>query len=279
MIFKKKTLNTFKSNFPKLVYLHVPKSGGRSIEQSIKNEYLGFNRIKNKSMHYTINSQNSAFVGGLIYNLNFEEGDINNNRNLKFNRDLLAYKLLDKKIKFISGHFPFDNLIYNFFADEFDFFTTLRDPVQKWLSNFFFRNERQPIIMGKKFNHWKINVSLEDYLKSDRGHYHGYDYSKYYGGLRQNYDYNSKEAINNAKKNLNKFKIIGFLEDLNSLKISFYKTYNFNISIPHKNKSKSRINSNIISDDIINEIKSVCKTDIEIYNFAKELVNSNNESL
>lgn len=260
-----------KKETQKLVFLHVPKCGGTSLDTAIRYQYFTLNVKRDNFVYGRVNALNSAYIGSITEDLNFKDGDPKNNRNMLFNRDYCAYKLLDKDLMYFSGHFPFDINIFNEFSNEYDYFTILRDPVQKWLSNFYYRGKRHSIIKGEKLKHWDVNMDIQNYLKTERGSFHGYDYAKYYGGIREDYMYNSKEAIENAKKNLNKFKVIGFLEDMVSVEEEFKKHYGFDLNISHRNKSRSKEDQKV-SDDVLQQIKEICATDIEIYNYAKQLV-------
>jgi hypothetical protein len=190
---------------------------------------------------------------------------------MEFNLDFIAYRMLDPDIKYLSGHFPFNEKIYNDFKDSFDFFTILRDPVEKWLSNFYYRGKRYSLIKKSKVKHWEVEDDVESYLDSDRGQFHGYDYAKYYGGIREDYDYTSRESIEMAKENLSKFKVVGILEDLNGFKLQMKNFYGFDIDVKHRNKSRSTQVGKGLSQNILENIKEVCKADIEIYEYAKGL--------
>ena len=269
----------FKFNYwdrkkPNLVFLHVPKCGGTSVDTSIRQEFFTLLKSNDSKVYDRVDSQNSAYIGGLLYGLNFMLGDVKNNRNLVFNKDYVAYKLLFTDIKYISGHFPFDRELFEEFKNEYDFFTILRDPVEKWLSNFHYRGKRKSKIRGREVYHWKITEEIEVYLESERGKFHGYDYVKYFGGIREDYDYTSEEAIKIAKENLKKFKIIGFLDDMSSLSRDLKKSYGFDIQFTKLNVSRK--NDDIkISNELKARIEEICAADIEIYRYAKLLENNN----
>lgn len=264
--------NTFKdiNAKPKLVFLHVPKCGGTSIDTAIRCQYFTLNKLNDDVVHDRLDSLRSAYIGSVKHNLNFTKGDPKNNRNMEFNQDFVAYRMLDPKIRYISGHFPFDKKIYDEFESEYDFFTILRDPVEKWISNYHYRGKRSSLVKGNQVKHWEIEKDIEEYLNSERGQFHGYDYTKYYGGIEANYDYTSRESIEKAKENLKNFKIIGFLEDLDGFKAEFKNNYGFKLNIKHRNSSRNFENK--LPDHLIDKIKEVCKTDIEIYEYAKTLM-------
>ena len=250
-----------------VAFIHVPKCGGTSIDSGLRENYLTLNLMRD-SRCQRIDSLRSAYVGAAFDGLDFIGGDPRNNRNMLFNRDLALYQMLDDRVKYVSGHFPFDRRLYEETSGRFSYMTVLRDPVEKWLSNYFYRLRREKKFNGRPLEHWKINASIEEYLESDRGRFHGYDYVKYFGGVRDDYDYTSSEAIETAKENLRYFSVIGVLEDGHRLQSDIKREFDLAMRIEHRNKSRSATEKEI-TDDIREKIRGICSADLEIYNYAK----------
>ena len=241
----------------RLFFLHVPKCGGTSIDKAIIQSYKNLDLRKDRIL-VRHDSQLSAKVGNILYDLDYTYGSVNDYPVLRFREEHLTYLMLDEQIKYISGHFTFSERIFKYFKNHFSFITIVRNPVDKWLSNYFYRKYR-------KSDHWMIEDSICDYLKTERGEYHGYDYAKYFGGTRRDGNYKSREAIQNAKDNIEKFDVIGCLEDINDFINKFEEKYNTRLVIEKKNVSKKNMDE--VTEDVLEEIKMVCQPDMEIYEY------------
>ncbi len=254
----KRVRNSQRTPKQKFFFLHVPKCGGRSVEEGIGNLYKTINLRDDRNI-VRQDSLRSAQVAKLFYNYNYKHGDSNDYFLRKYSQEHLAYLMFNPANKFISGHTPFSDLIYQEFSNTYCFITLIRDPINKWLSNYYYRKYRIS-------DHWNINENLAQYLQTHRGKSHGYDYVKYFGGLRQDNNYTSTDSIALAKKNIHKFQLVGLLEDLTKFSTDFNKKFNFKLQIGKKNISPSK-NRDEVTPQIIDQIKAVCKSDIEIYNY------------
>jgi hypothetical protein len=243
-----------------IFFLHVPKCGGRSIEDAILKGYISIDIRKDIEL-VREDSETSARVGALLFNYDFNKGSIDDYHILKFREYYLAYLMYQNK-KFIRGHFPFSLDIFNEFSNRYLFLTILREPISKWLSNYYYRKNR-------KSDHWKIKLTMEEYLETDLAKVHGYDYSKYFGGLRSDNNYCVKSNIDLAKNHLSKMHVVGFLDDLEGFAHRLSELIGYNIKVPYLNKSIKDNNAKL-SPKLLTKIEKICAPDIEIYNWAKE---------
>jgi len=241
--------------------VHVPKCGGTSIKNSIKQYYHSLDIRKDRDI-VNINVLASYETTKVIHNV--EPFETNYYEVLEFEEQLLLYYMYQENIRYIAGHFSFSEIAYNQFKDKYAFITILRDPVKRWISHFFYNKYKEGYL-------GKIEGDLSKYLESPRSRSQGCEYvKKFYGKIDRNIDYGSEQAIDRAKNNLNKFRVIGFLEHLDDFAIQLEESFGIRVKIPKLNvgpKSKSYMDSTI-NKEIMDLIKVICKPDIEIYQYA-----------
>ena len=249
----------------KVFFLHVPKCGGTSIDHAIKSLY------RNKDRTVTVNAAASTTAANLLNQINFPHETSDDYPVLKLRENLLLY-FMSQNIKYISGHFSFSDTSYRNFSDEYTFITVLRDPVKRWISLYFFNRY-------KKEKHCKIEDDIKTFLQSDFGKSQGYEYVKFIGGIDNNRDYTSKQAIDRAKENLSKFDIVGSLENQEIFFKQIKTRFGVTLNISKKNlnpKNRSFIES-IITEEIKENIGKICKPDLQIYKYALDrFVRANN---
>ena len=246
----------------KIFFLHVPKCGGISIDEAIKSCYLTIDVRKDRLLVHH-NSRASAKVGSIIYGLDYTYGSPKDFPEFNFKEEQLAYYMSIKKIKYISGHFSFNDRVHREFGDEFKFITVLREPVKRCISAYFYTKYRRS-------DRWLIESDLPEFLESDRGKMIGHEYVKFYGGARKDSNYTSRHSIENAKKNLLKFEIVGFLEYIDHFIKSFDKRFGVRLKVKRKNQSpvSDSYRRHFITEEVEEKIREVCKPDLEIYEYA-----------
>ena len=99
----------------------------------------------------------------------------------------------------------------------------------------------------------------------------GRTYVDYFGGKEK---FSRKKKIKSAKKSLEMFDIIGILEDINEFEGKLSKELSVDVKIPQKNESPSKHEKIKISKNknIMSKIKKICKEDIEVYKYAREMI-------
>lgn len=262
MLFLKKTKQSIIKNIEpktKICFIHIAKCGGISVNQAIRYRY--------PFTYAGLNALASLESARLFYHFNDPFDDAYQSV-LRYRENILVYEL-NRGSGFISGHYAFNRDIFDKFKSKYVFMTVLRDPLERFISSYFFN------VYKDSTSPWKINDSLKDYLNSEKGYLAAHDYVKLIGGVRSDNAYDTSESMHNALENLNKFHICGVLENLNELKIQLLNQCSLNIRISKKNKnpvSKKR-QKDVITDKIKSEIRYLCKSDYEIYHRACLLSN------
>ena len=253
----KKLENLYFKHKPNFFFMHIPKTGGTSIDSAFEKIYrLSYSRLKEAASQKTVE---------LLRNKSAQNQSIDFLETMRFRRSLLVYEMF-RNTHFISGHTYFDTEVWNRFGHKYAYITVLREPVKRYISYYFFNLEKPDKAHGK------INQSLTDFLKSEKGRRAGKVYARYLCGNLERIsanDFPNHDDIAKAKENLKKFKAVGFLENIEAFKQTIEKDFSLNIKIPYKNKNVAK-NINI-SPEITDQIRRNCQIDLEIYNYAKNI--------
>jgi hypothetical protein len=237
----------------RIFFLHIPKCGGTSIDFAIENSI----QFENKDKQH--------------FNLDFKASHETSNalRKPAFRRDLLYYLMSSQQYRYISGHFAFSSEAINQFNQEWKSVTLLREPVSRWISNYFFNRY-------KSGDHFKIEYSLDEHLKTKRAIRSGQTYLNLLANESIKDGSGLENYIQQAVENLEKFSVIGILEDLDSLRQDFKECFGAQLRIPKRNTNplnKSH-QKEIISSEMKEKICEICQPDIIIYEAAKKMIHA-----
>jgi hypothetical protein len=246
----------------KIIFIHVPKCGGDAVANAIVSQYI---TLRGNSNPITIDAVSSDNVVKIRKNVSEPAYIAHEDVILELRENLLLYFMGRASSRLIIGHVAFSNAAYEAFRGQFAFVTMLRDPVKRYISAYFYNRY-------KTIEHRKINLEIDAYLDSELGRAQGHDLVKFIGGRRDNGDYASREAIDQAKENLHKFDVVGLLEHLDTFRACYETRFGVSLRLAKMNESPKPTSSrdSIMTTERREKVRELCAPDREIYQYAME---------
>lgn len=238
---------------PKVFYCHVPKCAGSSISRAIRQQlFAGF-----KGATFSIDLRGS-----------YKSSQVSSMDMMGVREILLAYNLSIAQNYFGSGHVHCRPNLVESYMNEWDFVTILRNPIDRWISEYVYSTY-------KDSDWYKNTLHIDDYLESERGKVTGIEFIRYFSSMPNNYVGNVEEFVDEAVANLERFSVIGTVENLERWRESFKTCFHKDLSIPRVNTSPNsgvadKIRSN---DSVMKKIEELCKPDLHVYQRIVEMTN------
>jgi hypothetical protein len=153
---------------------------------------------------------------------------------------------------------------YDLFHDRYRFITILREPVSRYISHYFWDFDGP--------EEWaRIRVGIDDFVESEQGRHYALLFGENYSGLPADADFGSAQAVEAAKRNLDKFAAVGFLDDMAGFKRRLKDVLGISLNIRHENKGKvkDQTKKRVVTPEVRRRIEQLCAPDIEIYEYAR----------
>lgn len=237
----------------RVVFHHVPKCGGTSIERSLRVRYgLSYATFPLRSLYSSIEALRPEF--------NADDLDLHS----AHIREIQLLDYLYQDFRCIAGHVYFSSRAYDLFSNDYYFVTTLRDPIDFFASFYlqmFYSDEER----------WKINLTLEQFLDTPLARLFGAFYALYFSEMPQNKLTSNDQAVQLSTENLRKFTLVGILEDMSKFRRRLSEILGVRLWIGHANKSESkgREKTDILTPTARRKIEALSTINLEIYEIAK----------
>lgn len=237
-------------------FMHVPKSGGSSVHEALR-ATVPFHR------HITcIGALETRRAASILHehkddlNLVHEDGPA-----CKKLFDLREAQLLSAMAHgdhLIYGHVIFSPLADQFFGDQYSYVSVLRDPITRVISNY------------RSTTHEKFfEGSFDDYLDSEVAVLHSQLNLRYFSGNSMVAPDQIDASMEEAKENMKKFDVIGFIEDITKFSDAYGDHLGVKPSIPHYNTGKGK---NIaLTSSQQDKLLELCASDLALHDYAKGL--------
>jgi hypothetical protein len=252
---------------PKVAFIHIAKCGGSSVDFALRSALAGTGerRIDKKaSIVASMTSFNQGFPSMEKQTKGYSEAF--SEHHARHLQKVTEY-YLQLQWQYISGHVTINSALLKQYQQEYAFITILRDPVERFISNYIFNkltnstNIMLPnnIHTNGSDDHSTDNIISEakNILTSQRGWQMANSPSMYITGrYPQNAD-DAKSMQAEVAENLALFKVVGFLDNLTAFEKDCSALTGREIKIGQRNSINSAMKNN--GQEKENAIKSTLK--------------------
>jgi len=237
----------------RIAFVHIPKCAGTSLSRAIGNTFrLPPHRESAAFMH--IASEPSLHVSEVLQI-----------PLMKYREYLLLYALANDAIRYVTGHFTYSERAMETFGDRWSFVTVLRDPVNRWISHYFFNRY-------KTSDHFGISADLTDYVDSEQGRSLGRFYVDKLTDPERSVGLSESDATRQAIHNLDRFALVGRLEDMNRFAGLFEERFGERPKLGRRHKPNPMAADKrdaLLTPEVRAKIEKICEPDREVYEAAK----------
>lgn len=252
----KQQTEKFLARYPKIFFCHVPKCAGVSLSKAIYSAvYPSMFKATRFTSHIDLTSSRIS-------------SDLLDMPMMTARECQLISQLSSPHMLYTNGHCIARPAVVNQFASQWYFLTILRDPVDRFISEFVYNKY--------KASQWqKHDEDIEQYVDSDKGISAGLTYARYFSGMNdaQQILADPQAAIDAAVANLRRFAVVGTLDDMPGWSARFNQRFGTKLHIANQNTSPNQGASAQITSDsaMMAAIAKRCEVDQAIYDQVKTL--------
>ena len=231
---------------PIILYLHIPKAGGTTLNDCIYNQCC--------ADEYYMAEEGYLHAGIYYYPIGFfKESHPSMPGNIK-------RALCRKDLRAVIGHFSFG--IHRYLTRAWAYVTLLRNPLDRILSLYYHLN-----MLG--------SMTIEEFVANPPWREIDNDQTRRISGFDPEIGRCTKSTLNQAKENLRQyFSVVGVTERFDETLILLKRTFGWSKELLYypKNVNPHRSTISSLPQNTLEAIMERNKFDIELYEFAKKLL-------
>ncbi len=234
----------------RVVFHHVPKCGGTSVGRALRMRYI--------MSQATVTPESSFRAFEIFTGRTDREQMLIDVAELR--EQMLLYYMFED-VRCLSLHVPFSVGAHERFHKQYKFITILREPVKRFISHYFWSHDKPQA-------HARIEEGFEAFLETDRAKRLGASYVEFFCGQTRVPDLSAPEVVDAAIANLQRFSIVGRLDDLKSFKVQLKEQLGIRVGIGHENKMRQPESEKkrVLTPELMERARVLCAPDLAVWN-------------
>ena len=234
-----------------LVFVHVPKCGGVSVERALRRARPVGRRL--------IGPEETYEAARVLLGAGDDEADRHAvlARASETRRDLLHLHLAEGAT-LITGHAPLGAHTLDAYGAGYDFVTVMRGPAERMRSHVAYNKTGAA-------GHGRSDLTVTRFLETDRARVMGALYVKYLSGLPMSADLTSQAAIDAARRTVDRLSLVGFTDEMDRFARGLSALTGRRVRVGHANRGEGPA----LPAGALDRIEALCAPDAAVYAHAR----------